>query len=253
MHLTPSRLQSRPLYALECPPRLLAPVDTICPQVSWSKAPEALPVWHLEKDSGKLSSQLRVLQGCCLRSADSLSWRSYPSVLPGFADLTELYTRACTGSSISSICLHALLPQLWLPQQRLQGISQCCRAVQVLTLAASISPGILKRGVTPQSVQEEVQHVLELQQYDAAGQQDTGSYQPFCMGPSALGVDDAISALQESVDWMRMRSYALPGGADSPAQMPYVNDRFESHACLLSKNSHFHLGHFSACGQIGHY
>lgn len=132
-------------------------------------------------------------------------------------------------------------------------ISQCCRAVQVLTLAASISPGILKRGVTPQSVQEEVQHVLELQQYDAAGQQDTGSYQPFCMGPSALGVDDAISALQESVDWMRLRSYALPGGADSPAQMPYVNDRFESHACLLSKNSHFHLGHFSACGQIGHY
>ena len=78
-----------------------------------------------------------------------------------------------------------------------------------------MSSGILKRGVTPQSIQEEVQLVLELQQHDAT-QQDTGSYQPFCMGPSALGVDDAISALQESVDWMRLRSYALPGGAASP-------------------------------------
>ena len=78
-----------------------------------------------------------------------------------------------------------------------------------------MSSGILKRGVTPQSIQEEVQLVLELQQHDAT-QQDTSSYQPFCMGPSALGVDDAISALQESVDWMRLRSYALPGGAASP-------------------------------------
>jgi hypothetical protein len=42
--------------------------------------------------------------------------------------------------------------------------------LQVLTLAASISAGILKRGVSPQSVQEEVQHALELQQFDA-GQQ----------------------------------------------------------------------------------
>ena len=37
-------------------------------------------------------------------------------------------------------------------------------------LAASLSAGILKRGVSPQSVQEEVQHALELQQFDA-GQQ----------------------------------------------------------------------------------
>ena len=96
-------------------------------------------------------------------------------------------------------------------ESKLPWVLRHCHGVQVLTLAASISSGILKRGVTPQSVQEEVQHVLELQQYDAAGQQDTSSYQPFCMGPSALGVDDAISALQESVDWMRLRSYALPG------------------------------------------
>ena len=41
--------------------------------------------------------------------------------------------------------------------------------------------------------------------------QDTGSYQPLCMGPSALGVDDAISVLQESIDWMRLRNYLLPG------------------------------------------
>ncbi len=82
--------------------------------------------------------------------------------------------------------------------------------LQVLTLAASISSGILKRGVSPQSIQEEVQHALELQQFDAV-QQDTGSYQPFCMGPSALGVDEAISALQESIDWMRLRNYSLPG------------------------------------------
>ena len=52
--------------------------------------------------------------------------------------------------------------------------------------------------------------MLELQQDDAA-QQDMGNYQPYCMGPSALGVDDAISAVQESIDWMRMRSYSLPG------------------------------------------
>ena len=52
--------------------------------------------------------------------------------------------------------------------------------------------------------------MLELQQDDAA-QQDMGNYQPFCMGPSALGVDDAISAVQESIDWMRLRSYSLPG------------------------------------------
>lgn len=31
------------------------------------------------------------------------------------------------------------------------------------------------------------------------------------MGPSALGVDDAITALQESIDWMRLRNYSLPG------------------------------------------
>ena len=74
----------------------------------------------------------------------------------------------------------------------------------------SVSAGILKRGSTPQSLQEEVQHVLELQP-DDAGQQDTGTYQPFCMGPSALGVDDAISAVQEAVDWARMRNYSLPG------------------------------------------
>ena len=90
-----------------------------------------------------------------------------------------------------------------------------CACLQVLTLTMSVSAGILKRGATPQSLQEEVQHVLELQQDDAA-QQDTGSYQPFCMGPTALGVDDAILALQDSIDWLRLRSYALPGGADSP-------------------------------------
>ena len=82
--------------------------------------------------------------------------------------------------------------------------------LQVLTLTMSVSAGILKRGATPHSLQEEVQHVLELQQDDAA-QQDMGNYQPFCMGPSALGVDDAISAVQESIDWLRMRSYSLPG------------------------------------------
>ena len=85
-----------------------------------------------------------------------------------------------------------------------------CACLQVLTLTMSISAGILKQGATPQSLQEEVQHVLELQQDDAA-QQDMGNYQPYCMGPSALGVDDAISAVQESIDWMRMRSYSLPG------------------------------------------
>ena len=85
-----------------------------------------------------------------------------------------------------------------------------CACLQVLTLTMSVSAGILKRGATPQSLQEEVQYVLELQQDDAA-QQDMGNYQPFCMGPSALGVDDAISAVQESIDWMGMRSYSLPG------------------------------------------
>ncbi len=46
----------------------------------------------------------------------------------------------------------------------------CLPWLQVLTLAASISVAILKRGATPQSVQEEVQQALELQQFDA-GQQ----------------------------------------------------------------------------------
>ena len=85
-----------------------------------------------------------------------------------------------------------------------------CVCLQVLTLTMSVSAGILKPGATPQGLQEEVQHVLELQQ-DDAGQQDTGTYQPFCPGPSALGVDDAISAVQESIDWLRMRNHSLPG------------------------------------------
>ena len=104
----------------------------------------------------------------------------------------------------------------------------------MLTLAASLRAGILKRGVSPQSVQEEVQHVLELQQYEAAGQQDTSSYQPFCMGPSALGVDDAISALQESIDWMRIRSHALPGGADSPPDSRVISGRSGHSICLIA-------------------
>ena len=54
-----------------------------------------------------------------------------------------------------------------------EGLIDVCACLQVLTLATSISANILKQGGTPQSIQEEVQHVLELQQYDAA-QQDTG-------------------------------------------------------------------------------
>lgn len=94
--------------------------------------------------------------------------------------------------------------------------------LQVLTLAASISAGILKRGATPQNLQEEVQHVLELQQYESGQQQqgDGGAPIPyqggFCGGPSALGVDDAVSALQDAIDWMRLRNYSLPGAHIPP-------------------------------------
>lgn len=93
--------------------------------------------------------------------------------------------------------------------------------------------GHSEAGGHPQSLQEEVQHVLELQQHDAA-QQDTGSYQPFCMGPSALGVDDAITALQESVDWMRLRSYALPGAAAPPGQTSHILFPSQPSICLVA-------------------
>ncbi len=95
--------------------------------------------------------------------------------------------------------------------------------------------------------------MLELQQYDAAGQQDTSSYQPFCMGPSALGVDDAISALQESVDWMRLRSYALPGGTHSPTQEA-VSDRQNisvTAALFSARDYHLVQVEFLACEQVG--
>ncbi|CAL8466428.1 g5964 [Coccomyxa elongata] len=87
---------------------------------------------------------------------------------------------------------------------------------QVLALAHQLNPSILRRGAG-EALWDELRYLLDMQPAEPPALDGVSAQSPAAAaGPSVLGVDAAVSALTDAVDWTRLRHFSLPAANSLP-------------------------------------
>ncbi|KAK9812968.1 hypothetical protein WJX72_006606 [[Myrmecia] bisecta] len=119
---------------------------------------------------------------------------------------------------------------------------------QILALAHQLGPDVWRRGAAD-ALWEELRYLLDMQPNEAPSLDAKSATHKPSIGPTVLGADDAVTAMESAVDWMRLHKLWLPGVPMPASSFPTTSSRGGQPGNGL-KSERLHIKHSSSVTEL---